>query len=55
MGPRVIHDLFRLYFRGFPKITRVAMRRGQFWENFETTREINPESPEGTYVYLFIT
>ena len=27
------------------------MRGGQIWENFETTSEINPESPEGTCVY----
>ena len=31
-----------LYFQSFHKIARVAKRRGQFCENFENTREINP-------------
>ena len=35
--------------------SREAKRRGQFWENFVNTSEINPQLPEGTCDYLFIT
>ena len=42
MGLRAIKDKFHLYFQSFPKITRVAKRRGQFWENLENASEINP-------------
>jgi len=39
LSPRRIKDKFSLVFSQFSQIALVASRLGQFYENFETTRE----------------